>query len=139
VRVRDDWDDWDVRARWLRQAVADVQSLREAAAAADKRAAEAAAAADQRVAVAEAALREARHETRHQKEWIASCDRSAEIFKDLIVLHADELRDTPTEAWPEILAGLETVAIDAADGNTTDALDTLRAFHETEGDGGDAA
>jgi hypothetical protein len=129
-----------LRSRVLRQAVDDAQALRANLARAEDRA-----------AAAEAALREAQIKTRealsdarHRDAWIASCDRSAEIFKDLIVQHADELRDTPTEAWSEMLDALETVAIDAADGNqieaeATDALEsltTLRAIDETEGGGG---
>jgi len=123
-----------LRSRVLRQAVDDAQALRANLARAEDRA-----------EAAEAALREAQSKTRHLDEWIAASDRSAKIFMDLIVQHADELRDTPTEAWPELLDGLESVAIDAADGNpleaeATDALEsltTLRAIDETEGGGGD--
>ncbi len=93
-----------LRSRVLRQAVTDALELRENLARAEDRA-----------VTAEAALREERAALEHLERWIASQDRSAEMLKQMIVDHADELRAAPTETWPAILHKIEADAIDAAD------------------------
>ena len=93
-----------LRARWLRQAVGEIQDLRDNLARAEDRA-----------AAAEAALRDARANVDHQGRWIAASDRALEILKSSIVASADELRAAPTADWPAILTRLQLDADDAAD------------------------
>lgn len=93
-----------LRARWLRQAVGEVQDLRDNLANAEDRA-----------TTAEAALRDALASVAGRDEWIASAERAAAIWKTLLVDAADELRAAPTADWPAILTRLELDADDAAD------------------------
>ena len=93
-----------LRARWLRQAVGEVQDLRDNLAIAEDRA-----------TAAEAALRDALASVAGRDEWIASAERAAAIWKTLLVDAADELRAAPTADWPAILTRLELDADDAAD------------------------
>lgn len=93
-----------LRARWLRQAVGEVQDLRDNLAIAEDRA-----------TTAEAALRDALASIAGRDEWIASAERAAAIWKTLLVDAADELRAAPTADWPAILTRLELDADDAAD------------------------
>lgn len=93
-----------LRARWLRQAVGEVQDLRDNLAIAEDRA-----------TTAEAALRDALASTAGRDEWIASAERAAEIWKTMVVDAADELRAAPSADWPAILTRLELDADDAAD------------------------
>lgn len=93
-----------LRARWLRQAVGEVQDLRDNLAVAEDRA-----------TTAEAALRDALASIAGRDEWIASAERAAAIWKTLLVAAADELRAAPTADWPAILHRLELDADDAAD------------------------
>lgn len=93
-----------LRARWLRQAVGEVQDLRDNLAIAEDRA-----------TAAEAALRDALASVAGRDEWIASAERAAAIWKTLLVDVADELRAAPTADWPAILTRLELDADDAAD------------------------
>lgn len=93
-----------LRARWLRQAVGEVQDLRDNMAIAEDRA-----------TAAEAALRDALASIAGRDEWIASAERAAEIWKTMVIDAADELRAAPTADWPAILTRLELDADDAAD------------------------
>lgn len=100
-----------LRARWLRQAVGEVQDLRDNLARAEDRA-----------TTAEAALRDALASIAHRDEWIASAERAAAIWKTLLVDAADELRAAPTAVWPAILTRLELDADDAADAQLDPAV-----------------
>lgn len=93
-----------LRARWLRQAVGEVQELRDNLAHAEDRA-EAAA----------VALRDALATVASRDGWIASADRAMVIFRGLIIDHADELRAAPNGDWSAIMARLEDAANIAAD------------------------
>lgn len=93
-----------LRARCLRQAVGEVQDLRDNMAIAEDRA-----------TAAEAALRDALASIAGRDEWIASAERAAEIWKTMVIDAADELRAAPTADWPAILTRLELDADDAAD------------------------
>lgn len=96
-----------LRARWLRQAVTDVQALREAAAMADQRVAEV----EARLG---AELAEARSIIAHLEKWIADGERADGFFMHLLVGAADDLRASPTETWMAILDDLYNTALDAA-------------------------
>lgn len=93
-----------LRARWLRQAVGEVQGLRDNLAIAEDRA-----------TAAEAALHDALASVAARDEWIASAERAAAIWKTLLIDAAAELRAAPTADWPAILSRLELDADDAAD------------------------
>lgn len=124
-----------LRARWLRQAVGEVQDLRDHLADAENRA-----------ATAEAALCDALAIIVGRDEWIASAELAAEIWKTMVIDVADELRAAPAADWPAILSRLELNAHDAAELDPAvaaelDALDAeaasfLRELSGTEGDGG---
>lgn len=93
-----------LRARWLRQAVGEVQELRDNLARAEDRA--------EAVAVA---LRDALATVASRDGWIAAADRAMVIFRGLIIDHADELRAAPNGDWSAIMARLEDAADIAAD------------------------
>lgn len=127
-----------LRARWLRQAVGEIQDLRDNLANAEDRA-----------TTAEAALQDAQKGIAGGEAWIASAERALKILKSSIVACADELRAAPTADWPAILTRLELDADDAADAQPVaapgsladlsaylDTLDAVRAIHESEGGGG---
>lgn len=123
-----------LRSRVLRQAVTDALDLRQNLARAEDRA-----------EAAEAALLKALTDLEHWKKWADDGDRCMEIFKGLIVDHADALRDAPDEAWPAMLADLEdtaTLAADPADdaelADFLNASEASGAIHEAEGGGGNA-
>lgn len=119
-----------LRARWLRQAVTEVQELREAAAMADERVAAVEARAEDRAGIAEAALREALAQIAHLERWTADGDAHADTFFALLVEHAETLRATPPEAWAQTLSDLSNAAWDVVDPATG-------AIHEPDGRGGD--
>lgn len=100
-----------LRARWLRQAVGEIQDLRDNLANAEDRA-----------TTTEAALRDALASIAGRDEWIASAERAAAIWKTLLVDAADELRASPTADWPAILTRLELDADDAADAQLDPAV-----------------
>lgn len=100
-----------LRARWLRQAIGEVQDLRDNLADAEDRA-----------TTAEAALRDALASITGRDEWIASAERAAAIWKTLLVDAADELRAAPTADWLAILSRLELDADDAADAQLDPAV-----------------
>lgn len=99
-----------LRARWLRQAVGEVQDLREVAARAEDRADAAA-----------AKLVEAEKQIAHLERWAADGDAHADAFRALLIEHADALRAAPPEAWEEIFAGLSDRAWDTVDPDSVDA------------------
>lgn len=112
-----------------RQAVTEVQELREAAALADERVAAVEVRAEDRAGIAEAALREALAQIAHLERWTADGDAHADTFRALLVEHAETLRATPPEAWAQTLSDLSDAAWDVVDPATG-------AIHETEGGGG---
>lgn len=120
-----------LRARWLRQAVSDVQDLRDNLAKAETR-----------VGAAEAALGEAIDQIAYLDKWTRTGERSLDIFRGLIIEQAERLRAAPTVEWSSILEGLLDDAIIAADpaGAEEDeladfiaAVETPRAIQENEG------
>jgi hypothetical protein len=120
-----------MRARVLRAAVADVQSLREAVATAD-----------QRVAAVEAELAAARLEIEREAALADNMANTLDRVLELLVESELALRATAdSDEWRELIeridrdatnAELDDLAADAAD--ALDAL-TPRAIHETEGGG----
>lgn len=125
-----------LRARWLRQAVSEVQELRDNLVRAEDRA-----------VTAEAALLDALGQLAYWKKWATDGDRSFEILLDLIVEHADRLRAAPADDWEAILDGLRDDAIIAADpagyaecaedelGDFIDAVEAPRDLSTPEGGG----
>lgn len=131
-----------LRARWLRQAVTEVQELREAAASADAR-----------VAAVEAELAAARQ----RADWEAHmADRMAcgmDRVLDLVIENEAALRATDSStAWRDLVYRLDGEAdvhcdldaagdLDALDAAAAEALDSLTARDSTipEGGGGDAS
>ncbi|MFN3544937.1 MAG: hypothetical protein ACK4UX_08820, partial [Thiobacillus sp.] len=93
-----------MRARWLRQAVGDIQDLRTALAAAEARA---------DAAVAE--LAETRANLAACDRWNDSAELAAELFRDAIVEANAELRAAETSDWPQILTRLQLDADELAD------------------------
>lgn len=101
-----------LRARWLRQAVADVQKLRNSLARAEDRA-----------EAAEAALGEAHKDLAFWKKAEIDGDRAVDILMGMLVEHADRLRAAPTEDWPALLDGLRDFATLAANPEPDDDID----------------
>lgn len=93
-----------LRARWLRQAVGEVQELRDNLALAEDRA-----------AAAEAQLAEARASLDASESWNASTELAIELFRAAIVESADELRAAATADWPGILMRLQIDSDELAD------------------------
>ncbi|MHB1245880.1 MAG: hypothetical protein ACYCZH_05520 [Sulfuriferula sp.] len=93
-----------LRARWLRQAVGEVQDLRDNLARAEDRA-----------DAADVALQDAQQDIAHLSGWIASAERAAAILKTMIIAAADELRAVPNADWSAIMTRLEEDADVAAD------------------------
>lgn len=114
-----------LRARWLRQAVGEVQGLRDSLAEAEDRA-----------EAAEAALGEAIDRAHFWQKWALDGDRSVEIFRALLVEQADRLRAAPTGEWPAIIEELLDDAIIAADDAQPDPA-ALRELSAAEGGGGE--
>lgn len=93
-----------LRARWLRQAVGEVQDLRDNLARAEDRA-----------AAAEAQLAEARASLDACQSWNASAELAIELFRGAIIEAANELRASETADWPGILMRLQLDADECAD------------------------
>lgn len=93
-----------LRARWLRQAVGEVQDLRDNLARAEDRA-----------AAAEVQLAEARASLDACQSWNDSAELAIELFRVAIVEAADELRASATADWPGILMRLQLDSDEAAD------------------------
>jgi hypothetical protein len=113
-----------LRARWLRQAVGEVQELRDNLARAEDRA-----------EAVEAALQEATRTIAQLERWAADDVAHAKTFRALLIERADELRAAPPEAWAQTLSDLSDAAWDIVDPESAPyALDSaMRAIHETEG------
>lgn len=131
-----------LRARWLRQAITDVQALREAAATAD-----------QRVAAVEAdlgaQLADAQRRLDHMTEYADDADCMLDRVLDLVRDSELALRATASsDEWSELVDRIETEAAEACgdvfdplDDDAVAALDALMARDPAtpEGEGGDAA
>ncbi|MBN8761459.1 MAG: hypothetical protein J0I94_13680 [Thiobacillus sp.] len=89
-----------LRARWLRQAVGEVQALRDGLAAAENRA-----------EAAEAKLAEAKEDLLLWKQEAQNFERSLYIFVELVANAAERLRALPDTEWTQILDGLLDQAI----------------------------
>lgn len=103
-----------LRARWLRQAIGEVQDLRNNLARAEDRADAAA-----------AELVESEERIAHLERWIADGDAHADAFRLLLIEHADVLRAAPPEAWEKTLSDLSDAAWDTVDPDSADAPPNL--------------
>ncbi len=126
-----------LRARWLRQAITDVQTLREAAGQAD-----------QRVAAVEARLNAAQARIAYLESFSDDLDCMLDRVLELVVERESDLRATATsEEFAALVSDIESAAAtscgDASDVDVDAAMDayiestkTPRAIHETEGGAG---
>ena len=125
-----------LRARWLRQAITDVQALREAAGQAD-----------QRVAAVEAKLQDAQTRIAYLDSFAADLDCMLDRVLALVVERESDLRATVTsEEFAALVASMEgdadTTCDDASDVEVDAAIDAYiestpvpRAIHDKEGGG----
>ncbi|MEW6415898.1 MAG: hypothetical protein AB1482_11655 [Pseudomonadota bacterium] len=110
-----------LRARWLRQAVTDVQALREAAASADERVAAVA-------AELGAQLVAAQRRIEYLEFFAADLDCMLERVLKLVVESELALRATPdADAWAELVVRIEAAAAETCDDTDLDALDAAAA------------
>lgn len=128
-----------LRARWLRQAITDVQTLREAAGQAD-----------QRVAAVEGKLNAALARITYLESFSDDLDCMLDRVLELVVERESDLRATVTsEEFAALVSDIEsdaaTICGDASDVDVDAAIDAYiesneapRAIHEAEGNGGDA-
>lgn len=127
-----------LRARWLRQAVAEVQELREAAASADER-----------VAAVEADLAGAKLQALREARMADKLACTLDHLFELLLEREHALRATADSSeWRELVEHLDAVAtaacdddLDALADDADDALDALAARDAAtpEGEGGDAS
>lgn len=125
-----------LRARWLRQAITDVQALREAAGQAD-----------QRVAAVEAKLQDAQTRIAYLDSFAADLDCMLDRVLALVVERESDLRATVTsEEFAALVASIEgdaaTTCDDASDVEFDAAIDAYiestpapRAIHDEKGGG----
>jgi hypothetical protein len=119
-----------LRARWLRQAITDVQALREAAASADAR-----------VAAVEAALTAARQATEYEAELADRMACTLDRVLELLVESELALRATSnSDEWRELIERIDREAtnaeLDDLDAEAADALDALTARDPATQEGG---
>jgi hypothetical protein len=77
--------------------------------------------AEDRVDAAAAKLVEAEKTIAHLERWAEDGDAHAEVFRALLIEHANALRAAPPEAWEEIFTGLSDRAWDTVDPESADA------------------
>ncbi|HUX30527.1 MAG TPA: hypothetical protein VMV78_07850 [Thiobacillus sp.] len=104
-----------LRARWLRQAIGEVQDLRDNLAIAEDRA-----------EAGEAALTDARKRIAYLESFIADLDCMFDAVLRLFVVREAELRATATsEEWAGAVSSIESAAADTCSAAQPDPADTL--------------